>query len=530
MLNLILTPMRVLLFSFAVFAVFRLVFLLAYPDYFTSLTLIELGKAFVFGLQFDAAITTVAVALFFLVLILPFEFKHRLVGVRVLLWLVFIVLVILWAIGLGDLLYFGEVYRHAGRELLLVAQDLGMFIELALSSRALVLFFVFPSLFLLAWLWHRWVVVPSAVRLTGALPVRILGSLFALVLLVVAGRGGVLDGKPLSLVDAYAAGNEQQAALALNGAFAVIHGVRRGLKDGQTPLNFYTPDALTQKSLDYLPLGEDPFISSLGTESPLTKDKNVVIVLLESWSSEYIDGLSGGNYGVTPNMDKLISKARVWENAFAAGQRSIEGIQAVLTSVPLLESQPVVGWGLEQNRMTRLASLLGERGYQSVMMQSSNRRSFHMDGIAATMGFDAYFGKEDLPLLLDYPGDIPSFGWDYEVLMHLADYLDDTPEQKPFFAFLFTGTTHEPFPDPGERFHRYEHTKNAESAYLNTLFYSDWALGEFIQRAAKQDWYKDTIFVFVADHVLRASATELDQSFRIPLVIYTPDQSLQSGR
>jgi len=347
---------------------------------------------------------------------------------------------------------------------------------------------------------------------------------------VLSARGGVLTSKPISLVDASEAGNEQQAALALNGAFAVIHGVRRGLKDGQIPLNFYSSDALTQKSLDYLPLGEDPFISSLGTESPLTKDKNVVIVLLESWSSEYIDGLSGGNYGVTPNMDKLISKARVWENAFAAGQRSIEGIQAVLTSVPLLESQPVVGWGLEQNRMTRLASLLGERGYQSVMMQSSNRRSFHMDGIAAAMGFDAYFGKEDLELRLDYPVEVPSFGWDYEVFMHLADYLEDAPEQKPFFAFLFTGTTHEPFPDPGERFHRYEHTKNAESAYLNTLFYSDWALGEFMQRASKQAWYQDTVFVFVADHVLRASATELDKSFRIPLVIYTPDQILQPGR
>jgi len=530
MLNLILTPMRVLLFSFAVFAVFRLVFLLAYPDYFTSLTLIELGKAFVFGLQFDAAITTVAVALFFLVLILPFEFKHRLVGVRVLLWLVFVVLVILWAIGLGDLLYFGEVYRHAGRELLLVAQDLGMFIELALSSRALVLFFVFPSLFLLAWLWHRWVVVPSAVRLTGALPVRILGSLFALVLLVVAGRGGVLDGKPLSLVDAYAAGNEQQAALALNGSFAVIHGLRRALDARRTPLSFYTKNDLVDKTLEYSALNADAFVQRLDSTTAQTTNKNVVIVLLESWSTEYIDGLSGSNYGVTPNMDKIISKSRVWENAYAAGQRSIEGIQAVLTSVPLLESQPVVGWGLEQNRMTRLASLLGKRGYQSVMMQSSNRRSFHMDGIAAAMGFDAYFGKEDLPLLLDYPGDIPSFGWDYEVLMHLADYLENTPEQKPFFAFLFTGTTHEPFPDPGTKFHRYDHNKDTKSAYLNTLFYSDWALGEFMQRAAKQDWYKDTIFVFVADHVLRASATELDQSFRIPLVIYTPDQSLQSGR
>lgn len=529
--NLIRMPLRVLFFSFAVFAFLRLIFLFAYPDYFTSLSLVEVGKAFMVGLQFDAAITTVAVALFFLLLILPFEFKNRLAVVRVLLWLVFVVLVVLWAISLGDMLYFGEVYRHAGRELLLLTQDLGMLVDLALTSRLLVFLLALPSILLLAWLWQKWVVVPSMTKLKGGFPIRALGSVLALVLLVFSARGGLLSGKPLSLVDAHAAGNEQQAALALNGAFAVIHGLRSALNDEHTSLDFFSLNALAENTLKYA-AAQDPFLQRFGDlATPRTKtDKNVVVILLESWSTEYIDGLSGSNYGVTPNMDKIISKSRVWENAYAAGQRSIEGIQAVLTSVPLLESQPVVGWGLEQNRMTRLASLLGKRGYQSVMMQSSNRRSFHMDGIAAAMGFDAYFGKEDLPLLLDYPGDIPSFGWDYEVLMHLADYLENTPEQKPFFAFLFTGTTHEPFPDPGERFHRYEHTKNAESAYLNTLFYSDWALGEFMQRAAKQDWYKDTIFVFVADHVLRASATELDQSFRIPLVIYTPDQSLQSGR
>lgn len=524
------TTFRVLLFSFAVFAFLRLLLLFLHPNYFESLGLIDISKAFLVGLRFDASITAVAVALFFLPLIFPFEFKGRVVAVKVLLWLCFTFLVLLWAISLGDLLYFGEVYRHAGRELLLVTQDLGMFFELAVSSRALVVFLALPCALLLAWLWQRWVIKPSAVKLSGSFASRGFFSVLTLVLLVLSARGGVLTSKPISLVDASEAGNEQQAALALNGAFAVIHGVRRGLKDKQTPLDFYSSDALAKKNSDYLLLGEDSFISSLGTELPLTKNKNVVIVLLESWSSEYIDGLTGGGYGVTPNMDKLISKSRVWENAFAAGQRSIEGIQAVLTSVPLLVSQPVVGWGLEQNRMTRLASLLGERGYQSVMMQSSNRRSFHMDGIAAAMGFDEYFGKEDLTLRLDYPVEVPSFGWDYEVFMHLADYLENPPEQKPFFAFLFTGTTHEPFPDPGAKFHRYDHYKNTESAYLNTLFYSDWALGEFMQRAAEQDWYQDTVFVFVADHVLRASATKLDKSFRIPLMIYTPDQTLQPSR
>lgn len=529
--NLIRIPLRILIFSISVFTVLRLIFWCIYPDYFVSLSLADVVTAFLVGLRFDSAITVVAVGLFSLLLILPFNFKMRAISVQVLLWLSFAFLVVLWAINLGDMLYFGEVYRHAGRELLLLTQDLGMLVDLALTSRLLVFLLALPSILLLAWLWQKWVVVPSMTKLKGGFPIRALGSVLALVLLVFSARGGLLSGKPLSLVDAHAAGNEQQAALALNGAFAVIHGLRRALNDEHTSLDFFSPNALAENTLKYA-AAQDPFLQRFGAlATPRIKtDKNVVVILLESWSTEYIDGLSGGDYGVTPNMDKLINQSRVWENAYAAGQRSIEGIQAVLTSVPLLESQPVVGWGLEQNRMTRLASLLGERGYESVMMQSSNRRSFHMDGIAAAMGFDEYFGKEDLPLRLEYPVKVPAFGWDYEVLMHLADYLDNTPEQKPFFAFLFTGTTHEPFPDPGAKFHRYEHGKDTKSAYLNTLFYSDWALGEFMNHASKQDWYENTVFVFVADHVLRASATELDTSFRIPLLIYTPDQSLPPSR
>ncbi|WP_051168346.1 LTA synthase family protein [Marinospirillum minutulum] len=528
--NLILTPLRILFFSFFVFALIRLIFLFYYPDYFSTLSFFEISRSFLVGMRFDAAITTVCISFFLLPIILPFNFEWRAKLVKILLWSTFVVLVILWTINLGDMLYFGEVYRHAGRELLLLTQDFGMFFELALSSRLLVLLISLPVLLVLALLWKKLVVLPSTVNLSGSLVLRSFGSILIFLIMVIAGRGGVLTSKPLSFIDANKAGNEQQTALALNGAFAVIHAVRLGLDNKLLPLSFYTEEALTEKTFEYASKGEDPFVQHLGSEISLAANKNIVIILLESWSSAYIDGLAASNYGVTPNMDKLISESRVWENAFAAGQRSIEGIQAVLTSVPLLVSQPVIGWGLEQNRMTSLATLLRSRGYQSVMMQSSNRRSYHMDGVAAAMGFDYYFGKEDLGLRLNYPVEVPSFGWDYEALMHLADFLENKPEKKPFLAFLFTGTTHEPFPDPGEKFHRYEHTKNAESAYLNTLFYSDWALGEFMQSASKQAWYQDTVFVFVADHVLRASATELDKSFRIPLVIYTPDQSLQPGR
>ena len=526
------TPVRVLLFSLLVFSFIRVGYYLTYPEYFASLALSQLPGTFLFGWRFDLAITVLVTALFLLPLLLPFRFPGRQGFTQISLWCAFGALVIAWGLNLGDLAYFGEVYRHAGRELLLMSDDVGMLVELALTNRLGFLLLAMGGVLVLGVLWRLLVVRPALRQpLTGRLLPRAGFSLLGFLVLVVAGRGAMLTGKPLSLVDAYAAGDEQHAALALNGAFAVVHSVRRSAEKVKPPLAFFTPEELAQRQQQYGWQQEQPFVRSwTGAQTP-SRQRNVVMILLESWSYQYIDGLAGTSYGATPYMDSLLERSRVWENAYAAAQRSIEGVQAVLTSVPLLESHTVVGWGLEQNRMSRMADMLGDEGYQTVMLQSSNRRSFHMDGIAATLGFDEYFGKEDLPLRRNYPGEVPRFGWDYETLMFLGDYLEQRSEpERPFFSFVFTGTTHEPFPDPGKEFHLYPHKPGTKEAYLNTLRYSDWSLEQFMRRAAEQPWYEDTVFVFVADHVLRASAEDLHASFKIPLIVYTPDQSLAPGR
>lgn len=257
---------------------------------------------------------------------------------------------------------------------------------------------------------------------------------------------------------------------------------------------------------------------------------NVVMVLLESWSSRYIDALSGTQYQATPFMNSLIAKSAVWTRTYASGQRSIEGIQAILTSIPLIEGNPVIGWGLEQNRMTTLANEANKLGYHSVFMQTSKRRSFHVDAIAGALGFNDYYGMEDFPALREYPEE-SSFGWDYEGLMFMADYLQQ-PEhlQKPFFSFFFTGTSHEPFPDPGAEFHLYPHGQDATSSYLNTLRYSDWALEQFMLRMQEHPAYHNTVFIFVADHVLKASADNPHDSFHIPLIVYTPGQQIPAQK
>lgn len=516
------------LFSVLVFLCLRGVLLIVYPEYFAALTATEVAQAFVHGARFDISISTLLYALSLLGLMasvwLPGGQRVR----KPILWVAFTLLAAGWLTYLGSIAFFSQVYRHLGGELLIMAQDTGFIIDLLFSQWAA--WFAAAAILTAAmtWLWHSMVIKPAM-----ALPAQPgLGntfgfSLLALILAVIFARGFVMSGKPINIIDAYALGSEQEASLALNGAFSAIHSMRRANKNKGNAVQYFSEQELEAV------LQQQPQVPLYRTIPPYFTNQaqpNVVMVLLESWSSHYIDALSGTQYQATPFMNSLIAKSAVWTRTYAAGQRSIEGIQAILTSIPLIEGNPVIGWGLEQNRMTTLANEANKLGYHSVFMQTSKRRSFHVDAIAGALGFNDYYGMEDFPALREYPEE-SSFGWDYEGLMFMADYLQQ-PErlQKPFFSFFFTGTSHEPFPDPCAEFHLYPHGQDATSSYLNTLRYSDWALEQFMLRMQEHPAYHNTVFIFVADHVLKASADNPHDSFHIPLIVYTPGQQIPAQR
>lgn len=496
-----------------------------YYDYFSTLSILDIAQSFLYGMRFDLSITALFYAPFLLTLLVSLFVTGKPTFYRLILVMAYFPLASLWLLSLVSIAYFGEVNRHLGAEILLLTGDWGFVSDLLKSSR--VWWFLGGAFFVLslAFIWHRYVVMPAGLTdLSGGklkkLFVFFLSSLLAFLFI----RGFEVQSRPLSVADAYVFGNEMQAALVMNGSFSIFHNSRRYLKDSAKPIGYFSEQEVDQ----YKANSEFNFYRSIPNLYAENQAKrNVVVILLESWSYEYIDGLSGSNFGATPFVDSLIKKSSVWTNAFAAGQRSIEGIQAVLTSVPLIEGRQTIGFGLEQNRITNVAQEANRHGYRTLFMQTSKARSFHVDAIAGLLGFSEYYSMEDYPLILDYKNSESSFGWDYDGLMYLADRLNqEGSSEKPYFSFFFTETTHEPFPDPGKQFHIYPHDDNWQNRYLNTLKYSDWAIQQFMERLSLREDYNETTFIFLADHVLRASMGDRHKTFHIPLIIYTPDGSV----
>ncbi|GBD04100.1 Lipoteichoic acid synthase [bacterium HR19] len=436
----------------------------------------------------------------------------------------YVSLIIMLALNASDIVFFGYSGKHISTEILSISEDLG-FITHLITKQYLMhfgIFLLFSALLLVIWI--------KIARADVKFP-DIHKQLINFILLsgtILIGMRGTLSRKPIHIVDAFTKGRDW-GNLSLNGAFTIYRTLYSNLKNLRKirALNLMQEkeavEILGLKNQDY------PF-----KKTNLCKDKkrekqnlNIIVFILESWNPEFIDSLSGREekMGLTPNFDKIAGQGIVFERAYSAGTRSIFGIQAILTGVPVLPLLPPMGFGLDNIKFSGIGEILKRKGYKTIFIQSSHRRSYRLDSIAKSSGFDHVFGMEDIHekigVLLDYPDPkAPPFGWDYETLMFLKKQIDRFGE--PFSAFVFTGTTHPDFPPLPKRFLKYPHSPKGLGGYLNTLFYSDWSIGEFMNSAESSSWFQRTIFIFTADHPAYVRENRFDKMFHIPFVIFAP--------
>ncbi len=530
----------------------RVAMVLIYSDYFADTSFLSILRAMLYGVRFDMATVIILGSLFWLILLIPLSFLQRPLLRQVLAGLYFLVLLVILVVCLGDLYYFGEVNRHVGQELLNVSTELTAIGQIVIEGIKLFSSISILFLVIIGWLWWRWVVKPAKrlVTVPKGIIKKTTTVLLVLLLAVFFGRGMLIYSKAISTVDAFTMPTPAMANLSLNGAFVIMKDIYRPSRE---PLNFLDKKQLTKLDNAYLQknqptqiknwvnANDDPFAPLVIWQQNRFKNKpfnfkrkNVVVILLESWGRQVIDALGQQNYKATPFIDSLIARSQVWDHFYAAGQRSIFGMQATFSSIPVLHNYPSLGYGLEMNNLSQLGYIARNEGYKTLFMQTSEGRSNHVDGIAKLLGFEQFYGKEDIPIIKDYPNQgMPPFGWDYDGLMYLHKNIGKSVQEypnKPFFAAIFTGTTHASFTDPGAEFHIRKHDTANFDGYLNTLRYSDWSIEQFMAAAEKSSWYQDTVFIFLADHIYRTKGKELKDLFHIPLIIFTPDGSLPPMR
>ena len=495
------------------FSAARVVLYFGHPEVFSALSPGMVLQAFVNGLRFDGSVIARLIVIPLLLMWFPLRFLDRRGWFDGFAWLIYLITLALLLLLIGDIVYFENVGRHVSYELLQLKNDLDFVVAFALKSHLFSLLGFVLFAIALGWVWLQILRLPfKPSRFAAA---KYLG-LFLVIFIV--GRGGV-TGKIIEIIDAYGEGVPAYGHLSLNGAFTTI---AFGMRVDDVNHHFFEHQEAVSLVKNGKPIA-DPDYPLLSSYPATPKGYNLVFVLLESWNFDHVDSFGGNGYGVTPNFDALARDGLRFTRFYASGQRSIEGIQATLTGVPALKGLPRIDAGIGISNISRLGSLVKEKGYSTVFAQASSRGSFKIDSIAAATGFDEFYGMEDVSLAMDYPDpEAAVFGWDYDTLQLLKSQLD--AKQRPFLAYAFTGTTHQPYAKLPQQFMKHlPHSASSENGYLNTLAYADWSLGQFMAQARKSPWFDNTIFVFTADHVNKFQRGKaLTQRFHIPFLLYAP--------
>ena len=248
------------------------------------------------------------------------------------------------------------------------------------------------------------------------------------------------------------------------------------------------------------------------------RGKNIVIIILESFSQEYMGCYNDGVMeSFTPFLDSLASKSLLFQGR-SNGKKSIESIPSVMASLPTLMDRPVLMSQFKNNDITGLPTLLKRHGYNTAFFHGAYNGSMGFDAFCKKIGFDAYYGRNEFGNDAYYDGTWGIF--DEPFLQYMALQLTRTPE--PFLAGVFTISSHHPYTIPKEHQGK---LKEGHHPILQCVNYSDMALRKFFATAASQPWYDNTLFIIMADHPAQALSAQFNDYgpwYRIPMIIFDP--------
>ena len=256
---------------------------------------------------------------------------------------------------------------------------------------------------------------------------------------------------------------------------------------------------------------------------------------MESMSAEHSAYLKpelytdSGQKGYTPFLDSLMSRSLCFDRMYANGSRSIQAMPCVLGSIPSFK-QPFVLMPQSLGKSRQLPQILADNGYGTLFFCGSERGSMGFGAYARSAGVERLVSREDYEAAHGTDDFDGYWGiWDEPFLQFMGEELTKTPE--PFMATLFTLTSHHPFEVP-ERYR--DSLPDGTTKIHKGVAYDDMAFRRFYHRFQHEEWFRRTIFVFVADHVSSEKMAEETRTFpgnyHIVGFIHTPDGALAPQR
>ncbi|PJZ71151.1 alkaline phosphatase [Leptospira perolatii] len=502
---------------------YKLAFLWIYAYRLEGVGLTEILHAMLVGFRFDLSVIAMLLGLFAVLSAVPYLNRFKIYRFF---WGYTPILISIWMIAhlVADIIYYENANKHIGYEgFVFLGKDLGVILKSAFEQNTglviVTLIFLLVFLPVSTWLFVRY--TPYKYE-PGHWKSELAQLPIVLICVIVLIRGGLQE-TPLRASHAIISTHNFVNNIGLNGIFTSIMDLKSQSIPKFLVLDSNEAVSIVRNEIQYE--GAE-FVSD---RYPLLRKQNgtnrstppnIVLILLENWTGKFIRPISDGiveGKELTPNFNKLLRKGRFYTNFFASGGRTTNGMMSVLTGIPDRPGLTVVRTHQVLGNFSGIGSIFKRMGYDTYFVTGGDLTFDNKATLMPHWGFDTVIGEKEIAKLNRFT--LGAWGYDdADVLRLLHEKI--SASKKPFLGVGLTLSTHYPYRVPADRFRIYD-SSIRDYDFLNVYHYADWAVQEFVNLAEKSNYFKNTIFVFVADHT-HHRYLDYYEDRNIPFLIYAP--------
>ncbi len=330
--------------------------------------------------------------------------------------------------------------------------------------------------------------------------------------------------RPANISDAMYSSNRMLNEITKNSPYSIGYAIYVNREHGSKKIikqygKMDIKEALSRvkKRLNIESTSKDSPLSRLEKSHFKTKNpKNLVIFLQESLGYQFFKERE-----VTPHLNQLAKEGILFKDLYSNGTRSVRGIAGTVAGIFSIPGKGVVKRNKSQNGFFTVASLLKPYEYYTSFIYGGESRFDNMKSWFLGNGFDEVIDEPKF----ENPSFVGTWGVSDEdvVIRANEEYKKLYSKNQKFASVIFSTSNHNPFDFPDGKIELVNGV--AKKSVKNAVKYADFAIGRFIELAKKENYYKNTIFVVVADHNIRVYGDDIVpvNMFHIPALILGGD-------
>ncbi len=498
---------RFFLFWLIFFFLERLFFLIYYSEKISYLGTNEIILTFWRALRLDVSmagyVSVIPALVYVFLLFLPsFRFPRTITKAYV-----HFFVILFSAIAISNL----NLYREWGSKLNFRALDIAIdspkeAIASTSSSPILLMFSILFAYTIIALYLSSKVILYKVPDRSKSYVSRLIFGFLTLSSLFLAIRGG-WQLTPINQSMSYFSAEPVLNHAAVNTQWNLIQDILNNKFGNDNPYNYFSEKQSKEIVSGLFKKPAQPTTKILNSDHP-----NIVLIILESFTARFVEDLNGEK-GISPNFKVLASEGILFENIYASSGRTDKGLVATLSAFPSQAIRSIMKQNDKQERLPAISQEFVENAYSSSFYYGGESEFFNMKSYILSHGFQKLIDKHSFDAK-----DMNSKWGTYDEKIFLKNLSDMDQEKQPFFSTILTLTNHEPFELPTEPHFKGD---DVDSKFRSTAFYTDSCLGAYINAAKQKSWYKNTLFIIIADHGHRipGNLTEYDpERYRIPLL------------